>query len=38
MDHMGLRINRFNAMPHWKDALKSFLKQNNGQEQENKNK
>ena len=38
MDHMGLRINRFNTMPHWKDALKNFLKQCNGQEQENKNK
>ncbi|WP_328052546.1 dTDP-4-dehydrorhamnose reductase [Neobacillus cucumis] len=27
MDHMGLRINNFNEMPHWKDALSRFLLQ-----------
>lgn len=25
MDHMGLRINNFTAMPHWQDALSRFL-------------
>lgn len=25
MDHMGLRINQFEPMPHWKDALTQFL-------------
>ena len=34
MDHMGLRINNFDPMPHWKNALKRFL-QNNGSKQKN---
>ncbi|MFK9094783.1 dTDP-4-dehydrorhamnose reductase [Bacillus salipaludis] len=29
MDHMGLRINQFTAMPHWKDALNRCLLQIN---------
>ena len=32
LDHMGLRINRFDPMPHWKNALERFL-QNNGPKQ-----
>lgn len=29
MDHMGLRINHFDPMPHWKNALTRFLIQSN---------
>lgn len=29
LDHMGLRINNFDAMPHWKDAVTRFLIQMN---------
>ena len=29
MDNMGLRINNFDPMPHWKNALKRFLIKNN---------
>ena len=32
LDHMGLRINHFDPMPHWKNALERFL-QNNGSKQ-----
>jgi dTDP-4-dehydrorhamnose reductase len=37
MDHMGLRINKFNEMPHWKNALNQYLLQLKVQE-ENKDK
>ena len=37
MDHMGLRINHFNPMPHWKNALTRFLLEINNYEYENKN-
>jgi len=29
IDNMGLRINQFDPMPHWKNALKRFLIKNN---------
>lgn len=32
LNHMGLRINGFEPMPHWKNALERFL-QNNGSKQ-----
>ena len=32
LNHMGLRINGFDPMPHWKNALERFL-QNNGPKQ-----
>jgi dTDP-4-dehydrorhamnose reductase len=32
LNHMGLRINGFDPMPHWKNALERFL-QNNGSKQ-----
>ncbi|MBM6618242.1 dTDP-4-dehydrorhamnose reductase [Bacillus suaedaesalsae] len=28
MDHLNLRINEFKLLPHWRDALKDFLKRN----------
>ena len=36
LDHMGLRINHFNPMPHWKNALTRFFLQINDQEEEHK--
>jgi dTDP-4-dehydrorhamnose reductase len=32
LDHMGLRINHFEAMPHWKNGLNRFLLQVNFQD------
>jgi dTDP-4-dehydrorhamnose reductase len=38
LDHMGLRINGFDSMPQWENALKRFLLQINNQKEEEKQK